>query len=284
MLETFGLGVPILTKVIIDRIIPLSLTSIVPILSIFVLSLCLAQLVIMVLRAFLLTYLQYRIDMYTYPNFFDHLFMLPLKFFQQRSTGDILTRVSSNNTIRDIVSTQFLSTILDGSLVVVYLLILLWQSWLFALVVLILGILQLAFLLGANNEYRLRSARELETIGKSQGYVAEILAGITTVKAAGAEQRVFQWWFNLFSDQLSASLRRSYLASFLSIVYQSTAYCLSASAPLVRGNSGAQWDHATRHDDCAQFSGRGFHNSIGLVSFECNSTANHLFASRSLAM
>ena len=105
----------------------------------------------MVLRAFLLTYLQYRIDMYTYPNFFDHLFMLPLKFFQQRSTGDILTRVSSNNTIRDIVSTQFLSTILDGSLVVVYLLILLWQSWLFALVVLILGILQLAFLLGANN-------------------------------------------------------------------------------------------------------------------------------------
>ena len=72
-------------------------------------------------------------------------------------------------------------------------------------------------MLGANNEYRLRSARELETIGKSQGYVAEILAGITTVKAAGAEQRVFQWWFNLFSDQLSASLRRSYLASFLSM-------------------------------------------------------------------
>jgi ABC-type bacteriocin/lantibiotic exporter with double-glycine peptidase domain len=170
----------------------------------------------MVLRAFLLMYLQYRIDMYAYPNFFDHLFMLPLKFFQQRSTGDILMRVSSNNTIRDIVSTQFLSTILDGSLVVVYLIILLWQSWLFTLVVLILGILQFVLLLGANNEYRLRSAHELETIGKSQGYVAEILAGMTTVKAAGAEQRVFQKWFNLFADQLNASLRQSYLASLLS--------------------------------------------------------------------
>jgi ATP-binding cassette subfamily B protein len=216
-LQIFGLGVPVLTKVIIDQILPLNLTSIVPLLGIVVLSLFLAQLVILVLRAFLLMYLQYRIDMSVYPSFFDHLFMLPLKFFQQRSTGDILMRVSSNNTIRDIVSTQFLSTVLDGSLVVVYLIILLWQSWLFALIVLILGMLQFVLLLGANNEYRLRSARELETIGKSQGYVAEILAGMTTVKAAGAEQRVFQRWFNLFCDQLNASLRRSYLASFLSM-------------------------------------------------------------------
>jgi ABC-type bacteriocin/lantibiotic exporter with double-glycine peptidase domain len=215
-LQLFGLGVPILTEVIIDQIIPLRLTSIIPLLGITVLSLLLAQLVVLVLRSFLLIYLQCRIDMYVYPSFFDHLFMLPLKFFQQRSTGDILTRVSSNTTIRDIVSTQFLSTILDGSLLVVYMIILFWQSWLFALIVLMLGVLQFVLLLGTNNEYRLRSARELETIGKSQGYVAEILAGMTTVKAAGAEQRVFQRWSNLFYDQLNASLSRSYLASFLS--------------------------------------------------------------------
>jgi len=215
-LQIFGLGVPLLTKFIIDQIIPLRLNSIVPIMGIGVLSLILAQLVVLVLRSFLLIYLECRIDMHIYPSFFDHLFMLPLKFFQQRSTGDILTRVSSNNTIRDIVSTQFLSTILDGSLVVAYMIILFWQSWLFALIVLVLGALQFAFLLGTNNEFRLRSDRELEAIGKSQGYVAEVLAGMTTVKAAGAEQRAFQKWFNLFCDQLNASVRRIYLSSILS--------------------------------------------------------------------
>jgi HlyB family type I secretion system ABC transporter len=215
-LQIFGLGVPILTKIIIDQIIPLRLNTIVPIMGIGVLSLLLAQLVVLVLRSFLLIYLECRIDMQIYPSFFDHLFMLPLKFFQQRSTGDILTRVSSNNTIRDIVSTQFLSTILDGSLVIVYMIILFWQSSLFALIVLVLGTLQFAFLLGSNNEFRMRSDRELEAIGKSQGYVAEVLAGMTTVKAAGAEQRAFQKWFNLFCDQLNASVRRIYLSSILS--------------------------------------------------------------------
>ena len=214
-LQLFGLGVPLLTKVIIDQILPLRLTSIIPLLGIGVLSLILAQLVVLVLRSFLLIFLQCRIDTHMHPCFFDHLLMLPLKFFQQRSTGDILTRVSSNNTIRDIVSTQFLSTVLDGSLVIVYMIILLWQSWSFGLVVLVIGILQFILLLGASNEFRLRSDRELETIGKSQGYVAEILAGMTTIKAAGAEQRAFQKWANLFCEQLNASLRRIYLSSLL---------------------------------------------------------------------
>jgi ATP-binding cassette, subfamily B, bacterial len=214
-LQIFGLGVPLLTKVIIDQVIPLRLTSIVPLLGIGVLSLLLAQLVVLMLRSLLLIYLQCRIDMHMHPNFFDHLLMLPLKFFQQRSTGDILTRVASNTTIRDIVSTQFLSTALDGSLVIVYLIILLWQSWSFGLVVLVIGILQFMLLLGTKNDFRQRSDRELEAIGKSQGYVAEILTSMTTVKAAGAEQRAFQKWSNLFCDQLNASIRRIYLSSIL---------------------------------------------------------------------
>jgi ATP-binding cassette, subfamily B, bacterial len=214
-LEILGLGVPFLTKLIVDQIIPHSLSSAVPLLGIAVLSLFLAQAVVLVLRSLLLIYLEGRIDMHIYPNFFDHLFMLPLKFFQQRSTGDILTRISSNSAIRDIVSTQFLSTLLDGSLVIVYMIILLWQSWLFGLIVVGLGMLQFVLLLGMNSEFRLRADRELEAIGKSQGYVAEVLSGMTTVKAAGAEQRVFQKWYNLFCDQLNASIGRIYLASML---------------------------------------------------------------------
>jgi ABC-type bacteriocin/lantibiotic exporter with double-glycine peptidase domain len=228
-LQIFGLGVPLLTKVIIDQVIPLRLTSIVPLLGIGVLSLLLAQLVVLVLRSFLLIFLQCRIDTKMHPSFFDHLLMLPLKFFQQRSTGDILTRVASNNTIRDIVSTQFLSTVLDGSLVVVYMIILLWQSWSFGLVVLVIGILQFVLLLGTSNEFRLRSDRELEAIGKSQGYVAEILAGVTTIKAAGAEQRAFQKWANLFCEQLNASLRRIFLSSII----ESSITILRVASPLL---------------------------------------------------
>jgi len=215
ILQVFGLGIPVLTEVIVDRVIPLKLSSVMPLLGIGVVSLLLAQLVILVLRSLILIYLECRIDMCILPSFFDHMLMLPLKFFQQRSTGDILTRVSSNTAIRDIVSTQFLTTVLDGSLVIVYMAILFWQSLLFALIVLVVGVLQFALLLGAKDEFHLRSSRELETEGLSQGYTTEVLTGMTTVKAAGAEQRVFQRWSNLFCEQLNASIRRIYLASIL---------------------------------------------------------------------
>jgi len=215
ILQVCGLAIPILTKVVVDQVIPLRLNSIMPLLGIGVVSLLLAQLVILVLRSFILIYLECRIDMHILPSFFDHMLMLPLKFFQQRSTGDILTRISSNTAIRDIVSTQFLTTLLDGSLVIVYMAILFWQSWSFGLIVLVIGILQFALLLGTKDEFHLRSSRELETTGRSQGYTAEVLTGMTTVKAAGAEQRVFQRWSNLFCEQLNASIRRIYLASIL---------------------------------------------------------------------
>ncbi len=278
-LQIFGLGVPLLTKVIIDQVIPLRLSSLVPLLGVGVLSLLLAQLVVLVLRSLLLIYLQCRIDMHMHPKFFDHLFMLPLKFFQQRSTGDILTRVSSNTTIRDIVGTQFLSTVLDGSLVIVYMFILLWQSLSFGLVVMVIGILQFALLFGTQNEFRRRSNRELEAIGRSQGYVAEILTGMMTVKAAGAEQRAFQRWSNLFCDQLNSSIRRNLSRIDPKIIYYHSAHCLPASATLAGCDSSAQWDHAVRYHDCSQCSSSHLYRSSGLAGLKCNSIADRPFAS-----
>ena len=43
--------------------------------------------------------------------------------------------------------------------------------------------------------------------------MAEALAGIATLKAAGAEHNAHERWSNLFFDQLNISLRRSYLST-----------------------------------------------------------------------
>src|SRR6478672_11748059 len=43
----------------------------------------------------------------------------------------------------------------------------------------------------------------------------EILSGIVTLKAAGAERRAFARWENLFFDEMNISLRLSYLSSVM---------------------------------------------------------------------
>jgi ABC-type bacteriocin/lantibiotic exporter with double-glycine peptidase domain len=145
-------------------------------------------------------------------GFFEHLLSLPYRFFQQRANGELLARVSSNTAIRDVLTGQLLSGLLDGALVVVYLAILLWQSPLFAAVVVVIGLLQVALMLLSNRKLRELMQRDLAAQGKSQACMTEALVGIATLKAAGREERAFEQWSNLYYDQLNVSVRRSYLA------------------------------------------------------------------------
>ena len=66
-----------------------------------------------------------------------------------------------------------------------------------------------------NRVVREWSRKELETQGRAQGYMTEVLAGIATVKAAGAEARALAQWTNYFFEQLNASLRRNYISSLV---------------------------------------------------------------------
>ncbi len=216
LLQVFGLTVPLVTKVILDQIIPYRMFSLLPLLSIGLPLILCSQLITMLIRATLLIYLQARIDASLTSNFFEHLLRLPLRFFQQRSSGDILARVASNTTVRNLVSSQLVSTILDGSMVIFYLLILLSQSLIFGCVALVIGVIQVLLLLCTQGPVRRLARRELDAIGETQGYVTEMLTGIETLKASGAEQRAFQRWFNFFVKQLNVSVRLNYMTSILS--------------------------------------------------------------------
>ena len=176
------------------------------------LILLVAQLVTTLLRAVVLLYLQTKIDTQTMIGFIEQLLSLPQRFFQQRSSGDILARLGSNSIIRDTISNQLVTTVLDGSFVLVYLIILLVTSPLFCLLVVVIALAQVVLLVTTNRLLRDMTSRELTALGKSQGYVVEALTGITTLKAAGAEQRTLGQWTNLFFEQLNISVRKNLIS------------------------------------------------------------------------
>jgi ABC-type bacteriocin/lantibiotic exporter with double-glycine peptidase domain len=218
LLQLFGLALPVLTALIVDHLLPFHIQSALTLVCVGIAILVLAQLVTNFLRASILLYLQTRVDTQMMLGFFEQLLSLPLRFFQQRSSGDILARFSSNIIIRDTISNQLISTILDGSFVMVYLFIILWQLPLFGGLAIAVGAVQVVLLLSTNALMREMSRRELIAQGKSQGYVAEALAGITTIKAAGAEHHVFKEWQNLFFDQMNVSVQRNYLSSLIETI------------------------------------------------------------------
>ncbi|GCE31086.1 NHLP family bacteriocin export ABC transporter peptidase/permease/ATPase [Dictyobacter alpinus] len=216
LLQVFGLVVPIFTAVVVDQIIPAHLNDGLTLVSVGLLLIIVSQTVTTLLRATVLSYLQARLDMEMMLHFFDHLLTLPLRFFQQRSSGDLIARLSSNLVIRDAIGNQLISTALDGVFVLVYFLILLLASPFLAGVVLLIGSFQAVLLLGTSRPVRDLVRRELIANGKAQGYFSEVLKGIVSLKAAGAEQRARTTWSNFFFEQMNVATRRTYISSLIS--------------------------------------------------------------------
>jgi ATP-binding cassette subfamily B protein len=215
LLQIFGLALPIFTKILVDQVLPFHITNVMAILGIGLVILVLSQTIISYLRAGLLVYLQGRIESHLMVDFFKHLLSLPFRFFQRRRSGDILERLGSNNVIREVLTNQTISSILDGSFVIVYLVILLILSPLFGSTVLIIGLFQVAVLVTSKRRIHFLSQRVLSAQAKSQSHLIDALKAIATLKASGSEEQSLQHWSNLFYKKLNISLRQKH---FLAVI------------------------------------------------------------------
>jgi ABC-type bacteriocin/lantibiotic exporter with double-glycine peptidase domain len=134
--------------------------------------------------------------------------LLPFRYFQERAGGDLLMRLNSNNLIREAVTNQTLSLLLDGLFVVVYVALLLVQAPLFGAVAVALGAVELLVLFSSHRSIRHLSQRTLAAETAEQSYLTEVVQGMQLVKASGAEAHVTDCWTNLFVKQLDAATER----------------------------------------------------------------------------
>lgn len=236
VLLLLGLVMPVTTVLVVNDIVPQSLNNLLLVFGLGMGCILIAQTVLNYMRSIVLTKLQARIDTNLMVGFFDHLLSLPIRYFQMRSSGDILNRLNSNTAIRDTVNSQFISSILDTVSVIVYLAILIWLSPIFALVSLLFEVAQVIIMLCSNWAILALLKHSLEAEGKSQGYLTEMLMNLATVKAAGAESHVRSHWLRLFFAEMSVAVRRDYLFSFVDALQS----IIRSLAPMVLLLIGAQ--------------------------------------------
>jgi ABC-type bacteriocin/lantibiotic exporter with double-glycine peptidase domain len=181
------------------------------------------------LRGYLLIWLQARLDTQLMKGFFEHLLSLPFMFFQQRTTGDMMMRLSSNMMIRELLTSQTLSVLLDGGLVLIYLIILFVKAPMFGLLTLIIGVAQALVLTSVRKQTNHLLQKHLMAQSAEQSYLTEALIGIGSLKASGGEDRAFDHWSDLFTKQLNSSLDRNRL----SLRVDTMLTMLRVAAPLV---------------------------------------------------
>lgn len=235
MLRLLALAVPLATSTVVDRVLPRADVGLVPVLVAGVVGLLLFQFTTALLRSHLLLQLRTNLDVRVSVGFLDHLARLPYAFFQRRSAGDLMMRVASNSTIREILTSSTLSAVLDGVLVFCYLALIFVFHAVLGWVTLGLGLLHVAAFLLSRRKIERLAKQDVEARAQAQNHLTQMLAGIETLKTGGLELRSVARWSGLFVDELNVALERGRVQALL----DAGVGLLEVGSPLVLLGAGA---------------------------------------------
>jgi len=208
-LQLFGLATPVITQVIIDKVLVQESLSTLDVMAIALLGIALFEAILGILRIFIFTHTARRLDLSLSAQVFRHLMRLPLAYFESRRVGDTAARVQELQNIREFLTGTTLTVILDSLFVVMYLALMFYYSvsltWVALAVIPLFAILILVstpILRNWLNESFNQSA-------DSQSFLVETVTGIHAVKAHGAERTSRERWEGLFARYVRTSFKAS---------------------------------------------------------------------------
>lgn len=214
-LRALGLTLPLLTGLLVDRVVPRSDVGMFEVLGVGLVAVVVFNALAALLRAYLNLHLRTQTDAEMTLDFIDHLAALPYEYFQVRTPGDLMTRMNSNTRVREIVTTGVLSALLDGALATTYLVLLVFGSPLLGILVLALAVARVSLLIVVRRKQRELQSRSLEVQGRLTDQQMEMLGGMETLKAMGAEQRAAEQYSNTYVESLNVGLEQGRLGAKL---------------------------------------------------------------------
>jgi ATP-binding cassette, subfamily B, bacterial len=208
-LRLIALALPLMTGMIIDRVVPRSDYQLLYVCLATIGGMVAFNLISEVVRAHLLLHLRIALDTRMTLGFLDHMVSLPFQFFQRRSTGDLMMRVDSNGTVREIVTSKSMSAVIDGLFVLLYAAVIFYISPTLGIITIVMSGAEALVFLCARPTFTRLLAASLDKQAKAHSYMVQLLGGIETLKCAGAERLGLEKWSNLYTDQLNVSMRQA---------------------------------------------------------------------------
>ena len=205
--QLFGLANPLMTQVIIDKVLVQNSIDTLHVLGIFLVIVAIFEAIVTLLRTNLFVDTTNRIDLALGAQVIDHLLRLPLRYYEKRPVGELATRVNELENIRSFLTGTALTVVLDAVFSVIYIVVMLFYSWVLTLVALatvpLFALLTFIFAPIVRQQARTKAERNAET----QSYLVEVVSGIQTVKAQNIELSSRWQWQERYARYVSAGFK-----------------------------------------------------------------------------
>lgn len=213
-----GIAAATLTKVFVDEVlIPLSGSLMIP-LMIGLALVALLQGALVWLQQTCLARMEIKLAVVAAVRFFDHLFSLPMLFFQQRHAGDITNRVMSNDRVAQMISGELATSAVSLLATVVYGGVLLSYDPVLTLAVFAMVLVNVAALRGVQRAREDGARRLLREQAQVAATSVSGLSMIETLKAGGSENWFFSRWTGMHARAVEAQQSLGTITGLLNVV------------------------------------------------------------------
>lgn len=207
VVQLLNLAPPIITQNVFDRVIVHDSQSLLLYLVVaLVLAQAFAQFTTLI-RGYLANYMVRGLDFAMMSNFFRHTLALPVAFFANRRTGDVVARFHENATIRDFLTGQTIGTVLNVLMAFVYLTVLFMYSAKLTMVLLLLVLPIFVLTVLITPRMKDYSRQTFEATTDAEGVLMETISGAESVKAMGIERQARLKWEKRYVNALNVQYK-----------------------------------------------------------------------------
>jgi subfamily B ATP-binding cassette protein HlyB/CyaB len=217
-IQLVGLGTPLFTQVIIDKVIvhqtQSTLIAIAAGLGIFLVF----NAAMTWMRQYLVLHTGNRVDAVLATQVFGYLFKLPLPYFQHRPTGTTVARLQGVETIREFITGAAVSFVLDLPFLIIILAVMFAYSWQLSLIALGVVVVLAALSVLITPLLRERLNRQFLLGARNQAFVTEYVSGVETVKSLQFEPVLERRYGDYLAAYLAAGFDTRSLANSYNVV------------------------------------------------------------------
>lgn len=212
-----GILPPLAIGQIFDNVIPNGDMSVLLLITAVLVTSAITAALFQITRGIATLRIESRLDASVQAAVWDRLLKLPVPFFRDYTAGDLSNRALGIGTIRQLISGTVVQSALAGVFSVfnfVLLFVINGQLawWGTLLVALAVGMTIAAGVLQARNQRLLTDVQ-----GRISGLVLQIITGISKLRIAGVEGRVFAFWAREFGQQRGLTFRTRRIANTLTV-------------------------------------------------------------------
>ena len=213
-LQLMGIVFPLITQVIIDKVIGNNGLSTLMVIGCSMVAFFFMQSLLTALKTYILNHTTNKLDAILGARLFHHLISLPLPYYEQRRVGETMMRIEMLSRVREFLTGPGLMAVLDALFSFVFIGFMFWYSvpltWVALCIIPIyaLQILALPILRGKlQGMWRARVA--------CNAFMVESITNVETVKALAVEPQFVNKWENLIARYIRNQFEMSKFRLFM---------------------------------------------------------------------